>query len=145
MKLLATLAIGVFLLVFSVPKAYSADETLVRAVMNEASNQGPRGMAAHAWMFQNRLKKGMNLGSSGLYSAKVSRRLAKEPKWAWEAARKAVNDVTAGKIPDITNGAIYCENVKAFGVPQYVRKGLRAGTLEQCAIIGDVVFWKAKK
>lgn len=126
--------------------AHAADfDTNVRAVMNEASNQGPRGMVAHAWLFRNRQAAGMELGSSGLNSKKVRARLSREKLHVWWRARRAVQAVFGNEIVDPTNGALWCENVKNFGVPKYIKRGIRAGAVEKCAEIGDVVFWRPVK
>ena len=140
----AVLAVLVFACVASgaVPAhAYNAD-TLARAVMNEAEGEPYHSKLAHAFLFWNRTRQGMALGSSGLDSPKVRARLARANAGAWNDARRAVECARDRCVPDPTNGALYCENVKAFGVPAYIWRGMRAGVVKECGRAGGVVFWK---
>lgn len=68
--------------------AYSAD-TLTRAVMNEAEGEPYESKLAHAFLFLNRARAGMALGSSGLNSRNVRERLARANAGAWRDARRA--------------------------------------------------------
>lgn len=120
-------------------------EVIVRAVMNEASNQGSRGMEAAAWMFRNRISARMTLGSSGLWSRKLTRRLRREKPGTWRAARRAVEKVfSAERMTDPTRGALWCENVREFGVPRYITRGLWRGELERAAVIGEIHYWRIR-
>lgn len=118
--------------------------TMVRAVLNEAEGEPYSSKLAHAHLFLNRARAGLALGSSGINSAKVRARLARVPAHIRRDAERAVEVARAGK-NDPTNGALYCENVKKFGVPAYIKKALREGRVRECARAGDVVFWTDKK
>lgn len=118
-------------------------ELLTRAVMNEAGGENFESKQAHAFMFVNRFACGMRAGSSGLYTKKVCDRLDASPEKSWDEARHAVASIAFFQDP--THGAVYCENVKAFGVPAHIKKLLRAGKVEKSAQVGDVVFWRVKK
>jgi len=117
-------------------------DTITRAVMNEAEGENYQSKLAHAFLFLNRARRGMALGSSGLDSPKVRARLARANAGAWRDARRAVECARDRCVPDPTNGALYCENVKKFGVPAYIWRGMRAGRVRECGRAGDVVFWK---
>ncbi len=124
------------------PAHAHASDILARAVMNEAESEPYSSKLAHAFLFVNRARAGMALGSSGLDSPKVRARLARANAGAWRDARRAVECARDRCVPDPANGALYCENVKAFGVPAYIRRGMRAGRVRECGRAGDVVFWK---
>lgn len=117
-------------------------EQIVRAVMNEAEGETYESKLAHAFMFLNRTRAGMNLGSSGLLSARVRSRLARAGDRAWSDARRAVDCAFDSCVPDPTFGAVYCENVKQFGVPEHI---IRAGkNVVPTVRVGDVQFWRKK-
>jgi hypothetical protein len=60
----------------------------------------------------------------------------------WSDARRAVLCAIENCVPDPTLGAVYCENVRAFGVPDHIR---RAGdSVVPTVKIGDVQFWRKK-
>lgn len=121
---------------------------IIRAVMNEAEGEDYISKLMHACVFRNRLRAGLSLGSSGLDSLKVKKRLARASAVDWQNATVAVENAFQGtwaNSNDTSSGAIYCENVRKFGVPLYIEKGLRAGTIEECARRGDVIFWRDKK
>ena len=83
------------------------DESVIRAIIGEASNQGYEGMLAVACAIRNR---GSLKGVYGINAKHVD----KEPDWVWSLARKAWNE---SAYKDVTNGATHWENVKAFGSP----------------------------
>jgi hypothetical protein len=120
-------------------------EVLTRAVMNEAEGEPYQSKLAHAFLFVNRARAGLSIGSSGLDSKKVRARLQRASVANWTDAKMAVQVALSNGVPDPTRGGLYCENVRAFGVPAYIRRALRAGTVEQCAKVGNVVFWRDKK
>lgn len=110
------------------------------AVMNEAEGEPFESKLAHAYMFFNRARAGMSLGSSNLYSTKVVLRLARASESAWADSTRACHFARENPDKDITRGAVYCENVKKFGVPAHIR---RAGkSVVPTVKIGDVQFWK---
>lgn len=123
--------------------ALQDQDRLVRAVMNEAEGEPYQSKLAHAFLFINRRRAGLPLGSSGLDSEKVRARLRRADVSSWTDAKMAVQVALSNGVPDPTNGALYCENVRKFGVPAYIR---RAGSrVEKCAKIGDVQFWRNAK
>jgi hypothetical protein len=126
-------------------RAGDVQDLLTRAVMNEAEGESYQSKLAHAFLFVNRRRAGLPLGSSGLDSEKVRARLRRADVGAWTDAKMAVQVALSNDVPDVTRGALYCENTRAFKVPAYIKKGLRAGTVVPCAKVGDVQFWKNKK
>lgn len=126
-------------------REYVPPATIICAVMNEAEGESYTSKLAHAFLFVNRVHAGMKLGSSGLDSRKVRARLARASVDNWTEARMAVSCALSGSVLDPTHGALYCENVRAFGVPGYIKRALRAGRVEECAKVGDVTFWGDKR
>lgn len=138
-------AVLILLCLASALPAYAGGvDVLTRAVMNEAEGESYESKLAHAFLFLNRTRAGMSIGSSGLSSQKVDRRLRRASVASWTDAKMAVQVAMSNGVPDPVRGAVYCENVKAFGVPAYIKRALRAGTVEQCAEIGAVIFWREK-
>lgn len=122
------------------PAHAHASDILARAVMNEAEGEPYSSKLAHAFLFVNRARAGMTLGSSGLDSPKVRARLSRADAHTWADARRAVQCASVGCVPDPTRGALWCENVRKFGVPDHIR---RAGkSVVPTVKIGDVQFWR---
>lgn len=100
----------------------------VRAIIGEAGGQGRRGMLYIACALRNR-------GTlNGVYGFKA-KHVDKEPEWVWELARAVWKQ---SEYEDISNGATHWENIKAYGVPYWVK------SMNKVAEYKDHVFYKEK-
>lgn len=109
MKLILILFISA--LAFVTQAKLPDDNTAIRTILGEAGNQGYRGMLGVADVIRNRHSV---QGCWGLDNPIVD----KQPKWAWALATKAWQESFTN---DITDGAKYFENVKAFGMPSWAK------------------------
>lgn len=116
--------------------------TLARAVLNEAEGEPYASKVAHAFLFRNRLRAGLPLGSACLNSRKVQARLKRTPLAVQWEAREAVFSAFYKGGADPTKGALYCENVKKFGTPGYIKRDLKTRRVVECARVGGIVFWR---
>lgn len=106
--------------------ALPTDNQAIRTILGEAGNQGYRGMLGVADVIRNR---GSIDGCYGLTNPIVD----KQPAWAWKMAREAWAQSATN---DITGGAKYFENVKAFGMPKWAKNKVIT------VVIKDHTFFK---
>ena len=86
------------------------NNSAIRAIIGEASNQGYQGMLAVAVGIRNR-------GTlQGVYGLKA-KHIDKEPRWIWDMARKAWQESKHNRI----HIGYMWENIKAFGKPSWLK------------------------
>lgn len=90
-----------------------------KAVLAEASGEGYLGMKGVGCVFRNRLRKGMDIGSEGLKRKDLNSFLRKEGQEQKRKAKAIYKEVFINKCPDITNGALYFENIKEYSKQPY--------------------------
>lgn len=92
---------------------------LWQGLLAEASGEGETGMYAVCCVCRNRLKKGMDLGLVGLKRLDLAKFVAKEGYEREVMAKRIVEAVFEQGGPDTTKGALYFENTKKYGKPQW--------------------------
>ena len=122
--LLIFVIMGVGLLAYSQhPSSY-----IWKAVLVEASGEGYLGMKGVGCVFRNRLRKGMDIGSEGLKRNDLNSFLRTEGEEQKKKAKAIYTEVFVNKCPDITDGALYFENIEEYGKqPYHINKTKKIG------------------
>lgn len=136
---LVVLALVMFMIVTAHASPRNPPANLWKGILAEASSERSEGMIAVAWVYKNRLDRGMKLGCSGLHRKNLNQWIAKEGARNEKMAKKILNEVFSEKIKDPTHGATHYENVSAFGLPSWA-KGMTITTK-----IGRHTFFKENK
>lgn len=147
------LCIGIIiiaLLIAFAPSTYA--ETIYpkdtwKAVVGEAVGESEKGIIAVVLVFRNRLDKGMTLGSNALNRPDLDEFINRQPKQKLEFVKATVKKVFNGEVYDVTNGATYFENFKAFGVPKFTQDQYGNFDNEKYIITyeyGNHVFFKGR-
>lgn len=106
---------------FKKVEAKSLDQRIIEAIITEAIGETKEGIIAAAWVFKNRLNAGMSLGSSGLDREDKQEWIARQPSWKKKLVKDIWLDISLKGWPsDPTGGALYFENVNAFGRPSWI-------------------------
>ncbi len=86
------------------------DNSAIKAIMGESSNQGYQGMLAVAVGIRNR-------GTlQGVYGLKA-KHIYKEPQWVWDMAKQAWQESKT----NCFHSGTHWENIKAFGKPYWLK------------------------
>ena len=112
------------------------DITIVRGIIGEAIGESTEGIIAVSWVLRNRLDAGMNIGFCSLDREDLDRFISKQPKWKITLVGFIWQKVKMGQLPDPTKGALYFENVNAFGLPSWIEQ------VKLTVLIGNHRFYK---
>ena len=116
--------------------AWNRTPPIWKGLIAEASSEGYEGMKAVALVCRNRMDKGMGIGLNGLKRKDLDKFIRKEGKEKERLAKKIVREVFKERCSDITNGAIYFENIEKFNEPDWLRQ--RTKTIK----LGNHTFYK---
>ena len=119
-------------------QAVEPPNNLYKGLIAEAVGEGYEGMFAVACCVRNRLEEGMNTGLCGLKRKDIDSFVKRQGKRYTVIAQQIIVEVFENNAPDVTNGALYFENIEAFGVPYFVIPM----NLSQSAKIGLHTFYK---
>ena len=136
MKKLICSLILLMLLVSVASAAPAYPDNLWQGLIGEATSEGYEGLYAVACVVRNRLEKGMDTGLVALKRPDLVTFCAKEGHSREVMAKRVVREVFELGGPDTVKGALYFENVGAFGTPKWA-KGKKA-----VARIGKHTFYK---
>ena len=117
-------------------KPQYTDKMIVEAIITEAIGEPIKGIVAVASVFRNRLEANMSLGASGLNRDNKFLFILFQPKWKKDLVKKIWQKVKVGQMTDPTDGALYFENVNAFGKPPWIND------VEFVVSIGQHNFYK---
>ena len=112
------------------------DQRIIEAIITEAISESEKGIIAVAWVFKNRLDIGMSLGSCGQERKDRDRFISQQPQWKKDLVSNIWQRIKAGQLVDPTNGALYFENINAFGSPYWI------DDVEFVVEIGNHKFYK---
>ncbi|MFA5153376.1 MAG: cell wall hydrolase [Clostridia bacterium] len=114
-------------------------EDLWKGIIGEAVSEGRTGMTAVAFVYRNRIKKGIPLGCVALQRKDLDVFVRKQGGGYARIAKKIIKQVfVAGNITDPTNGATHYENLSAFGRPRWAKN------MVITARIGKHTFFREK-
>ena len=113
-----------------------SDETIIRGIIGEAIGEPAEGITAVAWVLRNRLDAGMSVGFCALNRKDLNTFIWRQPQWKKDLVKEIWHNIKNNKIADPTSGALYFENIKAFGVPYWITQ------VEFITIIGSHRFYK---
>ena len=97
-----------------------SDQTIVRGIIGEAIGESELGIVAVAWVIRNRMEAGMSLGLCSLNRKNLDIFIARQPQWKKDLVKRVWRDVKNGDLPDPVSGALYFDNVNAFGFPSWI-------------------------
>ena len=97
------------------------DKTIIEAIITEAIGEPIEGIIAVASVFKNRLEANMSLGACGLNRDNKFLFILVQPKWKKDLVKEIWQKVKVSQMIDPTNGALYFENVNAFGNPYWAK------------------------
>jgi len=109
---------------------------LWKGLIAEAVSDDYEGMYAVACVVRNRLKTGMDDGLAGLHRKDLNRFIYKQGQYYWQMARAIEIEVFYHNAPDVTDGALYFENIRDFGKPRWAKNMIVT------VKIGEHVFYK---
>ena len=113
-----------------------SDETIIRGIIGEAIGEPIGGIIAVAWVLRNRLDVGMSVGFCALDREDLDHFISRQPQWKKGLTEDIWNEVKDGRITDPTRGALYFENINAFGLPSWIEQ------VKLTVLIGNHRFYK---
>ncbi len=113
--------LGFVLTIISKIYAYDLPNNFWCGLIAEACSDGYEGMYAVAICVRNRLDKGMNTGLCGLNRKDLISFVNRQGKKYELMAKEIIKKVFQEKGDDVTYGAIYFENVKKYGKPEWCK------------------------
>ena len=136
-RLVLFTVIAVVILLMAHANANAEEQPLWKLVVAEAANQGYEGMYAVTCVVRNRVQADMTIGLSAAHRRDLDRFVSAQPQTVQDTARTIV-DIVANGGGDTTNGALYFENINAYGWPEWT-KGKHIKVLK---VINDHTFFK---
>jgi len=113
---------------------FQPENVLETVIITEAGGEPYEGKVGVAEVMRNR---GWGLeGFAGIRRSDLHQFLSRQPAWAYDQARQALQEARAGS--NLTRRATHFENVQTFGPPAWARE------MEVTVKIGQLTFFKKR-
>ena len=99
--------------------SYDLIRRVANSVIGEAAGEGRQGQVAVACALRNRINAGMSLSC---YGEQRQQFINSQIPYIGDQVEEIIEDVFYNQIEDVTNGALYFENVELYGWPKWTKK-----------------------